>query len=108
MMTGLKTGDEIVGYRIIGCMESAGNTVTLDCDLKTSTKNAGATPTLAVVESATQVSKTASYALDDGDSPLSSVHTVAADQLVYLLITVTTAASTGVDLIEVEVDINRK
>lgn len=100
-LTGLKVGDVITGYDLIGQIESGGNTVTLDAALRKHTAAAADVDDAAVTGgSMTQVSVTADTTLnaDNTKLTLASPVTVANDQTFYLLLTATTAASTDIAL----------
>ena len=105
-ISGLKVGDELVAFRIVGQIESAGATATLDADLRKVTK-AAADVTDASVGAITQVSVAADTAVDAAKT-LAAVTTVAADFQYYVLVTGTTAGSTDIAVIGIEVDLNRK
>lgn len=94
-ITGLKVGDIITAFSVVGQIESAGGTVTLDADLRKHTA-AAADVADASVGSITQISKTADYAISDAKTGLTEV--VAADETFYVLLTGTTAASTDIAL----------
>lgn len=91
---GLKVGDTITGFKVVGQIESAGNTVTIDANLRAITAVAGE-PTDTSVKSITQVSVTADTILNDSAT---ASYAVVATQTPYLLITGTTGASTDVIL----------
>lgn len=89
---GLKVGWTVTAYKCEVQIESAGNTATLDTDLRKLT-NAAADPTDASIDTTTQVSVTA----DTKSEPTKTLGTpevVAADEWLYILLTATTAAST--------------
>jgi len=98
----LKEGDVITGFKVSGQLESAGNTATVDADLRATTA-AAADLSDASVGAITQISKTADYLIADEKTGLS--HTVISGNSYYVLITVTTAASTDVALQGVEVTV---
>lgn len=98
----LKQGSIITSFKVSGQIESAGNTCTLDADLRVTTA-AAADLTDASVGSITQISKTADYLVADSKTGLS--HTVASGKSYYVLLTATTAAATDVDLQGVEVTV---
>lgn len=100
----LQVGDIITSFGVNGQLESAGNTATVDAALRRQTVAAGDN-TDAEVGAITQISKTADYAIADSVASLSE--TVAADEGFYALITITTAASTDVDLLNVTLGITR-
>jgi hypothetical protein len=97
-VTGLKVGDTITGFHLIGQIESAGNTATLDADLRKHTA-AAADPADASVGAITQISVTADTAITSANSTKESLtEVVAADETFYVLLTGTTAASTDIAL----------
>lgn len=93
-LDGLHVGDTITGFKVVGQIESAGNTVTIDANLRAITAVAGE-PTDTSVKSITQVSVTADTILNDSAT---ASYAVVATQTPYLLITGTTGASTDVIL----------
>lgn len=99
-VTDLHVGDTITGFRVVASINSAGGTVTLDCDLRKMTVAAGASATDASVATLTQVSVTAATASNTTKGSLTEV--VAAGTRYYFLITVTTAGSTTVELDDLE------
>jgi hypothetical protein len=101
----LKQGDVITSFKVSGQLESAGNTATVDADLRATTAVA-ADLTDASVGAITQISKTADYLIADSKTGLS--HTVISGNSYYVLITVTTAAATDVALQGVEVTVTEK
>jgi hypothetical protein len=95
---GLKVGDTITSFHLIGQIESAGNAVTLDADLRKLTA-AAADVTDASVGAITQISVTADTAITVANSNKASLaEVVAADETFYVLLTGTTAASTDIAL----------
>lgn len=105
---GLKVGQTITGFSLTGQIESAGNTVTVDAALYTSTAAAADISTAAVTgASITQISVTADTALTATNSKKDGLSTTVADGVAYfLLVTVTTAAATDVALAAVTVYVN--
>lgn len=101
----LKAGDIIKSFFVSGQIESAGGAVTVDADLRATTA-AAADLTDASVGAITQISKTADYLIADSKTGLS--HTVISGNSYYVLVTVTTAAATDVDLQGVEVTVERR
>lgn len=101
----LKQGAVITAFAVSGQIESAGNTVTVDADLRATTAVASDL-TDASVGAITQISKTADYLINDSKTSLS--HTVISGNSYYVLITITTAASTDVALQGVEVTVTEK
>lgn len=94
----LKVGDIITGFHLIGQIESAGGTVTVDADLRKTTA-AAADVTDASIATMTQISVTADTAITVANSAKTGLtETVAADCSYYLLITATTGSSTDIAL----------
>lgn len=94
-ISGLKVGDTITAFKVVAQIESGGNTVTLDANLRKLT-TAAADVTDASVGSISQVSVTEDTAVAEEVTGLSEV--VAADETFYVLLTATTAASTDIAL----------
>jgi len=103
---GLRVGDVITGYRIVGALNSGGNAVTIDGKLVSLAKAAGATPTRVEESVMVQVSKTAAYALDDGAAALAV--TVDADKTYHLWVQSTTAAATTAAIAGAEIDVTEQ
>lgn len=101
----LHENDIITSFSVSGQIESAGGAVTVDADLRATTA-AAADLTDASIGAITQISKTADYLINDEKTGLS--HTVISGNSYYVLITVTTAASTDVALQGVEVTVNQE
>lgn len=97
---GLRIGDTITAFKIIGQIESGGNAVTLDADLRAVT-NVAAEPTDASIGAITQVSATADTAVAAEKTGLSEV--VTSGKSYYLLITGTTLGSTDIILQHCEI-----
>jgi len=95
-LSGLHVGDTITAFDINSSINSAGNTVTLDANLRSLTIAAGATGTDASIGSITQVSVTAATASNAAKTGLSQV--VADGVQYYILLTATTGASTTIEL----------
>lgn len=102
-ISGLKVGDTINSFKVIAQIESAGNAVTLDADLRKQT-NAAADPTDASLESITQVSVVADTAVAD-EKVLSTPEVVAEGENYYVLVTGTTLGSTDVQFQGIVVNI---
>ncbi len=95
---GLKVGDTITAFGLIGQIESAGGAVTLDASLRSLTA-AAADLTDASAAAMTQLAVSADTAVTSANAEKASIAvTVAADAVYYLLVTATTAGSTDVDL----------
>lgn len=100
---GLHVGDTITGFGVFSSINSAGNTVTLDCALRKLTIAAAATATDAAVGTGmTQVSVTAATASSASKTGLTEV--VASGTQYYLLLTCTTGATTTLELDAVEIN----
>ena len=98
-VSGLKVGDIITGYHLIGQIESAGNVVTVDCSLFKLTAAAGDF-TDADIGAMTQISVTADTEISTANSTktLASPETIAANEAFYFLITATTNGATDIAL----------
>lgn len=95
---GLKVGDTITGFHLIGQIESAGATATLDADLRKMTA-AAADVTDASVGAITQLSVTADTIISSANSEKASLtEVVAVDETFYVLLTGTTALATDIAL----------
>ena len=92
---GLKIGDKITAFSVVGQIESAGNTVTLDADLRKHTA-AAADVSDASVNTITQISVTADTIISSSRTGL--VEVVAADETFYVLLTATTGVLTDIAL----------
>lgn len=104
----LVVGDVITGFHLIGQIESAGGTVTLDCDLRKTTA-AAADVTDASIATMTQLSVTADTAVTVSNTAKTGLsETVAADCSYYLLIAGTTASSTDIALQAAAVTVTKK
>lgn len=92
-LSGLKVGDLLVGYSVAGQIESGGNTVTLDANLRKMT-TAAADLVDASISSITQLSVTADTAVSAANAgKLDVSETVTVDANYYVLITATTGAT---------------
>ncbi len=97
-VNGLKVGDTITGFHLVGQIESAGGTVTVDADLRKQTA-AAADLSDASVGAITQLSVIADTIISATNSRKASLaDVVGADETFYVLITATTAGSTDIDL----------
>lgn len=95
---GLKVGDVITAFHLIGQIESGGEAVTVDAELRKHTAVA-ADVSDALVASMTQLSVIADTAMGSANTSKSAIaETVGADETFYLLLTVTTLADTDVAL----------
>lgn len=97
-ITGLKPGWTITSFHLIGQIESAGGTVTVDADLRKHTA-AAADVADASVGAMTQLSVTADTIMSASNTNKASLtEVVGADETFYVLITATTAGSTDIAL----------
>ena len=103
-VSGLKVGDAITAFKVSAQIESGGGAVTLDADLRRQLIVA-ADPTDSSIGAITQVSVTADTAVAASKTGLSQ--TIVADRWYYVLITVTTAASTDVRFLGVTVTVTK-
>lgn len=104
----LKTGDEIVGYRLLGRVTSGGNAVTVDAALmKVPKAGTPADPTGDASNAITQVSKTAAYTMDEA-ATFTAPYTVVTDETYNVDINVTTGAGCTAIIHGVELIVNRK
>jgi hypothetical protein len=92
----LKVGWIVTGFTLDAQIESAGNTVTLDADLRKMTLAAG-DYTDASIGAMTQVSVTADTAVTTGNAAVTA-DTVAATEHFYVLLTATTGAACDIAL----------
>lgn len=101
----LEVGSIVKSFKLNGQIESAGNTVTLNASLRKLTA-AAADPSDASLGAITQVQVTA-------DTLVASSHTLATREVIasgeslYVLVTATTAASTDIQLVSVEVEVEQ-
>ena len=93
-ITGLTVGDEIHAFSVVGQIESAGNTVTLDANLRKHTAAVGDVAD-ASVGTITQISVTADAIIS---SSKTVTEVVAADETFYVLLTATTGVLTDIAL----------
>lgn len=103
-ITGLKVGDTITSFHLVGQVESGGNTATVDADMRKLTA-AAADLTDASIGAITQLSATSDTIMSASNTSktLDTAEVLAADETVYVLITATTAAATDIDLMGVAV-----
>ena len=103
-VNGLSVGERIVSWALLGQIESAGNAVTVDGDLRKLTV-AAANVSDASIGAITQVSVTADTALSSTNAgkTLSTAEVIAAGEFVYVVITVTTLGSTDVQIVGISI-----
>lgn len=101
----LKVGERIVGFHLVGQIESAANTVTVDANLRKHTA-AAADVADASVASITQLSVVADTAMSRTNTAKGALDVIVAeDESYYVLITATTGASTDIALQSVVLDV---
>jgi len=105
-ISGLKVGDTITAFSLVGQIESAGGTVTVDAALHKQTA-AAADVTEASLGSITQVSVTAD-AIISASKTLATAEVVAADETFFIIITATTGASCDIALQGVTVTVTEQ
>jgi hypothetical protein len=106
-ISGLKVGDMVTGWGVVGQVESAGNNVTLAGDLRKLTA-AAADLTDASISTDNVGTLTADTILSQANLGATGLTEVmAADESLYLLLTGTTAASTDIDVMAVIADVVR-
>lgn len=94
----LNVGDTITGVHLVGQIESGGNAVTVDVDLRKMTA-AAADVSDASVATMTQLSVTADTIMSSSNTAITGqTEVVGADETFYLVITATTAAATDIAL----------
>lgn len=105
-ITWMHEGDIVTKMGIHGQVESAGNTATIDYELRKMTAVAtGSTDTS--VQAGTQISKTADYLVND-TTDLATPYTIVCGDCLYMLITCTTAAATDIELLSICVELTEK
>ena len=105
-VSGIKEGDIITGIGILGQIESAANAVTVDYALRAQTAVATGS-TDAAIQAGTQVAKSADYLMNESTA-VAAAETVAAGKSYYFLVTITTAASTDVELLALKLEYTEK
>lgn len=100
IVEGIPQGATVTAIAVIGQVESAGGAVTVDAALRKQTAAAADLTDAAVTNGAiTQVSVTADTALSAANAGVTGIaEVIGDDETLYVLVTVTTAASTDVDL----------
>jgi hypothetical protein len=106
---GAAVGDTIRSWSIVGQLDSAGNTITLDAQLRRLTAVASGLTDALIGPAMTQISVTADTLVNQANSSvtLTTAETVADGETFYLLITATTGATCDIKLTAVEVEIGR-
>jgi len=105
-LTGFKCGDIVTSMGIAGQIESGGNAVTIDYELREMTAVAtGCTD--ASLQAGTQIAKSADYLVNDS-TDLATPHICGEGEQMYMLITCTTAATTDIELLYVSLTVTEK
>lgn len=107
-VVGVKPGDTLNGYSFVGQAESGGNALTIDAQLhKVTAVAAGSTDTN--LGSMVQVSVTADTLISSANAThtLATPYVVTANDTFYLLVTVTTGASTDLELLAADIDFDQ-
>lgn len=99
---GLKVGDTITSFTIHGQLDSGGNAVTVDADLRAMTPVATGS-TDASIGAITQISKTADYLINDSKTGLTA--TVTSGLGYYILVTATTGATCDIEITSISVTV---
>jgi hypothetical protein len=97
-ISGLKVGDTITSFHLIGQVESAGNNVTIDADLRKLTAAAADVADASVGAIAQLVVAVDTILSATNTNKASLTEVVAADETFYVLLTATTTASTDIAL----------
>jgi hypothetical protein len=97
-ISGLKVGDTITSFHLIGQVESAGNNVTIDADLRKHTAAAADVADASVGAIAQLVVAVDTILSATNTNKASLTEVVAADETFYVLLTATTTASTDIAL----------
>jgi cytoskeletal protein CcmA (bactofilin family) len=98
-ISGLHVGDIITGGYLVGQVESGGNSVQINVELRKITAAAADLTDATVSDVVRATAITGDTILSNSNTTLGTLNeTVGADETFYALITVTTAASTDVDL----------
>ncbi len=106
---GLKVGDIITGFSLVGQIESAANHATITADLRKLTAAAADLTDASVGAMAAALDVTADTIISATNASKTGLtETVAADESFYVLLTGTTAANTDIALQGVLVTINRQ
>lgn len=95
-ISGVKDGDTITAMRLKGQIESAGNTATVQASLIRVDNTTAGDIVLSTLGSITQITATADRVINDTVGDLTEV--VSTERQYYVLVTVTTAASTDVQI----------
>lgn len=104
-ITGLKVGDKIVGFHLVGQVESAGNNVVIDAELRKHTAAAGDVADASVAAMA-QLTVAADTVLSAANTRRASfTEIVGANETFYVKITGTTLGSTDIALQGVALEI---
>lgn len=97
----INVGYTLIGFKIHGQIDSAGNTATLDADLRKTTAAVGGT-TDESLGAITQLSKTADYLINE-EKTLATPNVTVSGSSYFILVTATTAATTDIEVNAVEI-----
>jgi len=102
----LHTGDVISKIGLHGQIDSGGNAVTIDYELRKMTPASTGTVD-ASVQTGTQIAKSANYKIDDS-TVLATPYKIIDSTSLYILITCTTAATTDIELTDIHITIDQR
>lgn len=102
-LSGYKSGDTITAFRLVGQLESAGNTVTVDCAFYKLSNEAAGDITATSLGSITQISAVTDQAISSSLGGLTEVVTI--NTTYYAVVTATTGASTDIQIMGVRVTV---
>ena len=100
-LTGLKVGDTVTAFNLLGQVESGGGTVTLDASLRKTTAASGDI-TDGEIAAMTQLSVTADTKVSVTNTNKTLTSVVGVDEAYYMLITATTGASCDIDFMGIQ------
>ena len=100
-LTGLKVGDTVTAFNLLGQVESGGGTVTIDASLRKTTAAAGDI-TDGEIAAMTQLSVTADTKVSVSNTNKTLTSVVGVDEAYYMLITATTGASCDIDFMGIQ------
>lgn len=107
-LVGLKTGDIITGYQIVGQLGSGGNASLISSELRKAVAAAAAGPTVSTIATATLLSVTSSTQLLTNAGVTGLTTTVTDGDLFIVAGSATTNSGCAVDICYIEVDLTRK
>ncbi len=108
-ITGLHVGDIITNAHLVGQVESGGNNVVIELELRKITAAASAVTDAIVGSRKTVATLTADTILSAANTAIGTqAETVGADETFYILVYATTAATTDIDLMGTTVIVTQK